>query len=167
MSDASTTSLRRTMLRFVLPTIIAALSCAVAGTARAQNDANPEHIVVAEGVCKYRIVNPNFFDCDRSVMLMRFRNHRGVYIFHKEKHTWTFSGVERQPDVEDYYINIDTVRMDNLEKHNDISGECHSISNKDNSMIYQITCTAVDSTSAMSFDFTVTNVGHVERQDFR
>ena len=63
MSDASTTSLRRTMLRFVLPTIIAALPCDVAGTARAQNDANPEHIVVAEGVCKYRIVNPNFFDC--------------------------------------------------------------------------------------------------------
>src|SRR5260370_41456266 len=97
MPDVRITLIWRVMLRLVLPTIIGALACDFTGTARAQNDANPEHIVVVEGLCKYRIINPNFFDCDRSVMLMRFRNHRGVYIFHKEKHTWTFSGTERQP----------------------------------------------------------------------
>src|SRR5271169_1302772 len=81
------------------------------------------------GQCRLQII-VGFFPCDGRVIYTELKNGRSMVTFTKANAIFTVSGgTDRQPDLEDYYVGIDTIRLhqENGEEAEDhgMGGECH------------------------------------------
>jgi hypothetical protein len=121
-----------------------------------------EYSVVFDGACNFKFLNrDSFFQCDRKVSFVNFKNHTSEFTFRKDDTVFVFFGrKDRQPNLENYFLSIDTAKFGSSEKgvQGKVEGECHLRQNADATRFYEIKCDVFDRKSGMMFNFYLTDI---------
>jgi hypothetical protein len=96
------------------------------------------------GKCRFQVVK-GFSRCENAVLFIELENKRAILIFAKDKDIFELSGgSDRQPNLENYFLSIDTVRTledsHTVAQSKEMEGECHFKLNKQASKFYFIKC---------------------------
>ena len=102
--------------------------------ASAQN-ATPKNLAVFTGQCRLQIVK-GFFPCNSKVSYAQLTNGRSLLSFSMDGNVFSVSGGhDRQPNLENYYLSIDTFRLARPKSpaavDTGMEGECHFVLNSD------------------------------------
>ena len=132
-------------------------------------DATLKRITGIVGECRVQLA-AEFAPCDKDVIWMELTNGRALLIFKKDKTLYTLSGGrDRQPNLEDFYLGIDTFRLavDGVEKKADMKmeGECHFSINKDASKFYYIKCEIYNRAKGSRYNLYLENIVSFDRTE--
>ena len=119
------------------------------------------------GTCRLQIVE-GFFPCDEKVGFFELDNDRSFITFLKDGRVFTVSGgSDRQPNLNNYYLAIDTFRMTKDGKltaeDKNMEGECHFELNDDASEFFSVKCDVFDRGKGASFKFYLENISSTQR----
>ena len=136
-----------------------------------------EYVVSFKGTCKFKFLNrDSFFPCDPLVLFTNYKTHRSAFTFTAQDSTTVFvfeGGKDRQPNLENYYLSLDTAKFGESEKdaqgtikgaQGQVQGECYMHMNGNASEYYEIKCDALDRKSGLEFNFDLTNIVSFEKQ---
>jgi len=127
-----------------------------------------KRISVFTGSCRMQIVS-GFFPCKSKVAWMEFGNGRAILMFTKDDVTFTASGSrDRQPNLEDYYMGIDTVRIlkgKEQTEDNGMEGECHFKLNRDATKFYFIKCDVYNRAKGSSYNFYLEKISTFTKEE--
>jgi archaellum component FlaG (FlaF/FlaG flagellin family) len=152
--------------------VLIAVACAVLATAliamsnsAATRDINLTDMVTAKGECRMELVKgAGYNPCNEGVIYMLFKNGRHLLTFsNKGDIVISVSGAgDRQPRLEDYYLKIDTLRI-NIPGRKEavdtnMEGECHIRITKEKGDFRQIECDVYDRAKGLSFSARVDNI---------
>ena len=127
-------------------------------------DINLKDMVTAEGECRIELVRgAGYGRCDDGVIYMLFRNGRHLIMFHNKDDVIALAGAgDRQPRLEDYYINIDTFRLTIPGRKEavdtNMEGECHIRVTKERGDFRSIECDAYDRAKGLGVSARVDNI---------
>jgi hypothetical protein len=137
-----------------------------------------------EGHCRFRIVqgfqmNKKFASCGSRVMFMNFRhNGRSFYQFFTSGPSYAFSGgSDRQPNLENYYLSIDHIRVATAKNANSevgadttvitgMEGECHLRWIKEGTRAYELKCDVYNRETGSMFNFYLEKIKRSEHKQF-
>lgn len=135
--------------------ILTALMLAASiGAAHAQG--RPTILAAFEGTCKCKLI-AGWFPCSPKVGDSALPNGRSFVQFEAEDKQFAFSGgYDRQPDINDLFLTVDTVRIlrggRQLAIDDRMEGECHLVFNDDASAFESVHCDAWDRAKGRSHD---------------
>jgi hypothetical protein len=92
------------------------------------------------------------------VAYVQLGNGRSLVTFQKDRVVFTLAGGrDRQPNLENYYLSIDTLRLKNGEGQEDedrgMEGECHFSLNKDATVFYFVKCDIYNRAKGSLYNF--------------
>lgn len=140
-------------------------------TASRQTDsgAGPiKNLAVFNGDCQLQIVS-GFFACDPKVAYKQLRNGRSLIVFMVGDAMFTLSGGrDRQPNLENFYLGIDRLRMERKgqtpTEDGSMEGECHFRLNADASKFFFIKCDIYNRSKGSQYAFYLENIRSFSRQ---
>jgi hypothetical protein len=138
----------------------------------AGRDLNLKDMVTAEGECRIELVKgAGYGRCDDGVIYMLFKNGRHLIMFHNKDDVIALAGAgDRQPRLEDFYVNIDTFRL-NIPGRKEavdtnMEGECHIRLTKEQGDFRQIECDAYDRAKGLGVSARVDNIRKSTHENF-
>jgi hypothetical protein len=172
MPNISTTTTKRSPLIALACLVLATAVIAMANTAAAR-DINVKEMVTAKGECRMELVKgAGYNPCNDGVIYMLFKNGRHLIVFaNKNDIVVGLAGAgDRQPRLEDYYINVDTIRL-NIPGRKEavdtnMEGECHIRMTKEKGNFRRIECDVYDRAKGLSFSARVDNIADTTHQHF-
>jgi clan AA aspartic protease (TIGR02281 family) len=119
------------------------------------------------GRCRYQLV-AGFFPCGNPVAYNVLKNGRSLLTFWSDQAAYTLSGgKDRQPNLENYYLSIDTfsLKLKDKEETSDrgMEGECHFSLNRDSTRFFYIKCDVYNRAKDSSTIFIWTKLGNSKR----
>lgn len=138
--------------------------------AGAGQDIAMKNLAVFTGQCRFQLVM-GFFPCDEKVAYIQLVNGRSMLSFMKDNTVFTVSGgKDRQPNLENYYLGIDTIRIKqgNGEEAEDRSmeGECHFRMNKAATKFFEIKCDVYNRAKGSMYNFYLEKIQKFDRKAF-
>ena len=139
-----------------------------------QTESSGNNFVALTGKCRFQLVE-GFFPCDPKVAFIVLANGRSLVTFMKREkgkdYLFTLSGgSDRQPNLENYYLSIDTFRMkigDADENGDDgMEGECHFQMNKTATNFYSVKCDIYNRAKGTLYNFYLENITKTDRKEF-
>jgi hypothetical protein len=119
------------------------------------------------GRCRFQLV-AGFLPCDAKVAWFELKNGRSMLAFFNGNNKFFLSGgKDRQPNLEDYYLSIDTLGIQ-LKGHDDqvadhgMEGECHFRMNKTATRFFEI----YNRAKGTMYNFYVDKIQKVSRKAF-
>jgi clan AA aspartic protease (TIGR02281 family) len=114
------------------------------------------------GRCRYQLI-AGFFPCGNLVAYNLLKNGRSLLTFWSDQAVYTLSGgKDRQPNLENFYLSIDTFTLKlngkseaidhGIEDHG-IEGECHFSLNRDATRFFYIRCDVYNRTNGAMYNF--------------
>jgi len=135
-------------------------------SAFAQEDQS-KAITFLTGECRLQLAQ-GFFPCQKAVMWLELKNGRTVVSFFKDDVAYGLSGGrDRQPNPENYYLSIDTVRVTRKgtpDEAGEVEGECHFRSNKSASRFYFIRCDVYNRKLGFAWNFSLESIKSFDRK---
>lgn len=134
-------------------------------------EAGVTRITSFNGTCSFELVT-GFFPCDSKVAWIELENGRAILSFFADKHTFTVSGgSDRQPNLENYYLAIDTLRIMEgaklIGEDKKMEGECHFRINEDATKFYSIKCDVYNRIKGTMSKFYLENIKTFGRADMK
>ena len=164
MPNILTTNTRRGLLIALACLVLATAVITIANTAAAR-DINVKDMVTAKGECRMELVRgAGYNPCNDGIIYMLFKNGRHLIMFSNKKDVVIgLAGAgDRQPRLEDYYINIDTFRLNITGRKEavdtNMEGECHIRVTKEKGDFRRIECDVYDRAKGLSFSARVDNI---------
>ena len=137
-------------------------------SAFAQEDQS-KAITFFTGECRFQLVQ-GFFPCQKTVMWLELKNGRAVVSFFKDDVAFGLSGGrDRQPNLENYYLSVDTVRVTRKGKPDEtgeVEGECHFRANRSASRFYFIRCDVYNRKVGFAWNFYLDSIESFDRKTF-
>jgi hypothetical protein len=163
---------RRALLIALACLVVATAVIALANTAAAR-DINVKDMITAKGECRMELVKgAGYNPCNDGIIYMLFKNGRHLIVFsNKNDIVIGLAGAgDRQPCLEDYYINVDTFRL-NIPGRKEavdtnMEGECHIRMAKEKAVFRRIECDVYDRAKGLSFSARVDNIADTTHQHF-
>ena len=130
-----------------------------------------KYSVIFFGKCRYQLVQ-GFFPCDEKLIWNALKNGRMVLSFITDKMLFHLSGGgDRQPNLENYYVSIDTFTMQKIPggepaRDERMEGECHFRLNKDASKFYDVKCDVYDRAKGLGGNFYLEGIRKFDRKVF-
>lgn len=129
-----------------------------------------DHLVVLTGDCKMQLVE-GFAPCDSKVAFTLLGNGRGFIMFSvtELKSVFTLSGGDdRQPNLENYYLSIDTLRMKlgDEEVSEKMEGECHFNINRDGTKFFFVRCDVYNRAKKIFMTFNLEDITKTVHSEF-
>lgn len=118
--------------------------------------------LVFQGKCRFQVVR-GFVPCDPKVFYARLGNSRSFVSFIVGSVVFSVSGgSDRQPNLENFYLSIDTIRATEDGKvtaeDKEMEGECHFRLNKDASKFFFVKCDVYNRQKGVMFNFYLENI---------
>ena len=129
-------------------------------------------MVTAEGDCLIELVKgAGYGHCDDGVIYMLFKNGRHMIMFHMNDTVVALAGTgDRQPRLEDYYLTIDTFRLNIPGREEAIDtnmeGECHIRVTRDKGDFRRIKCDVYDRAKDLGISARVGNIRKSKHEIF-
>ncbi len=122
------------------------------------------------GNCRFRLIE-GFFSCNPGVLLTRLGNGRSIFTFAKGDTIFSLSGgKDRQPNLENYFLSIDTIRMLRKGKSDAVDdgmeGECHLRINAAGTKAYVLKCDIYNREKGTRYNFYLDNISSLTRKTF-
>jgi hypothetical protein len=153
--------LGRLAFLWVLPLTLSASAVA--------QDSQYKALTILTGECRFQVIQ-GFIPCQANVMWLELRNGRAIVSFFKDDTAFSLSGGrDRQPNPEDYYQSIDTVRVvrkGKPDENGEVEGECHFRLNRSASKFYFIRCDVYNRAAGFAWKFYLENIKSFERKIF-
>jgi hypothetical protein len=137
-----------------------------------KQDQTPKTIFSYNGDCQMKLdINKTYQPCNTNVLHTIFQNGRTGVTFIKDGTSYSiFGGRDRQPELENYYISMDSIRIMKdgryvLDDPN-INGECHLKMNKAATKFYLLDCDIFNSINGSSYRFELQNIKGFKRKEF-
>ena len=129
----------------------------------------PKRLTAFEGKCRFQRVD-KILPCEPKLLFVELRNGRAFITIFAEGYSWTLSGAgDRQPNLENYYQSIDTVRlMEGRERKSEdkgMEGECHFSLNAQATKFYSITCDVYNRAKGSTFKVYFEDITKFDRTD--
>jgi hypothetical protein len=162
---------RRSVLIAAACAVLAAAPIAMSNSSGAR-DINLKDMVTAKGECRMELVKgAGYGPCNDGVIYMLFKNGRHLLMFSNKGDMIAVSGAgDRQPRLEDYYLSIDTLRINSPGRKEavdtNMEGECHIRVTKEEGNFRGIECDVYDRARGVSFSARVDNIVDSTHQRF-
>jgi len=122
------------------------------------------------GRCRYQLV-AGFFPCSEMVAYTVLKNGRSLLSFWNDEALFTLSGgKDRQPNLENYYLSIDTLSMKPKDKpeatDHGMEGECQFRSNRDATRFFDIKCDVYNRAKGSLYNFYLEKIRKFNRKEF-
>jgi hypothetical protein len=119
-------------------------------------------LLTLEGTCKLQLF-AGWIPCDQRVVFTVVGNGRSFFTFFgPDNSAFSLSGGrDRQPNSENYYLTIDTLRIKKGAQDDTdakVEGECHLRLNQDASQFYELKCDARSRAAGLAFTFVLEDV---------
>ena len=119
------------------------------------------------GQCRYQLV-AGFFPCGNLVAYNVLKNGRSLLMFWSDQAVYTLSGrKDRQPNLENYYLSIDTFRLKIKGKpeavDHGMEGECHFALNRDATIFFYVKCDVYNRTNGAMYNFYLDRIAKVKK----
>ena len=126
---------------------------------------------VFTGGCRFQFVE-GFFPCDPKVIWLELDNGRAVLVFTKDHTQFLISsGRDRQPNLENYFMAIDTFRLleNGVESAVDqgMEGECHFKNNRTATKFFSIKCDIYDRAKGTSYNFYLEKITGFKKDELK
>jgi hypothetical protein len=151
---------------------VLAITAVVMANSVAAQGLNIKDMVTAKGECRMELVRgAGYGPCNDLVIYMLFKNGRHMLSFSNKNDVITVAGSgDRQPRLEDYYMNIDTLRI-KIPGHKEVvdrnmEGECHIRLTKESGDFLGIECDTYDRTRGIGLSSRVDNIVESKHQHF-
>jgi hypothetical protein len=152
--------------------LVAAVALIAITSNAAEPDINIRNMVAVEGECRIELVKgAGYGRCDDGVIYMLFKNGRHVIMFHIKDDVIALAGAgDRQPRLEDYYLTIDTFRL-NIRGRKEavdtnMEGECHIRITRERGDFRRIECDAYDRAKGLGVSARVDNIRKSTHENF-
>ena len=127
-------------------------------------------LTLFRGSCTYQI-GTEIAPCKDAVAWTEYRNGRASLGFFSDKFGFgLYGGGDRQPNPENYYQKIDTIRIFRDEKNQQsdggMEGECHFHLNSDATKFYSINCTTYNRRKGTLYKFILEGIHTFDRKSF-
>lgn len=135
----------------------------------------PAHVTSFEGECEFTLPNAPTGKCNAGVLWLIMGNGRSIVMFSfaNDRQKTTFSlagGKDRQPNPENYYLSVDTLRTtfyDKKEIVTDTEGECHFGLNAAGTRYHSIICLIYNRRQGITFNFSLNDIQTFETKAFK
>jgi hypothetical protein len=140
-------------------------------SSEAVRDIGLKSSVVFYGKCRYQL-DQGFFPCDEKVIWNELKNGRMLLSFVTEKVLFHLSGgKDRQPNLENYFISIDTFAMQKMPSQEQVrdqnmEGECYFRLNKDATKFFDVRCDVYDRAKGLGGNFYLESIRKFDRKVF-
>jgi hypothetical protein len=139
-----------------------------APSAGADGSPDVKDLAVFTGQCRFQLIK-GFFPCDRKVAFAHLKNGRSILTFMKGDSLFHLSGGrDRQPNLENYYLTIDTFAMKLPDREEavdrEMEGECHFRLNKDATKFFFVKCDIYNRAKGSMYNFYLETI---EKTDHR
>jgi hypothetical protein len=125
-----------------------------------------QDMVTVQGDCKFQLVQ-GFFPCTKTGSYIVFKNGRQAFAFTQgDTLFWLSGNQDRQPNLENFYVQIDTFRMTHKGKTSEdtgMEGECHINMNKDASQFRYIKCDVYNRSKGSLYNFSIDRIKKTDR----
>lgn len=143
---------------------------ALIATSALAQDPNVKDIAFFTGQCRLQIVK-GFFPCNPGVAYMHLGNGRSAVLFQRGDASFTLSGgKDRQPNLENYYLSVDTLRLKLGDKpeavDNGMEGECHFSLNKSGTVFYYVKCDIYNRAKGSLYNFYLEKISKPDHKHF-
>ena len=141
------------------------------GSQQKFGDINPKYSVLFVGKCRYQLAQ-GFFPCDDKVFWNALKNGRMLLSFITNTMLFHVSGgTDRQPNLENYYIDIDTFTMQKMPSREEVTdrnfeGQCHFRLNKEATKFFDIRCDVYNRRKSFEVNLYLERIRSFERKDF-
>ena len=141
----------------------------VGGQTALAEDASLKRLTVFTGTCRLQIVS-GFFPCDPKVSYVELTNGRAFLTFSEKNTSFSVTGgTDRQPNLEDFYQGVDTLRMSAEGKEDAVDqgmeGECHFKLNRAATKFYFIKCDIYNRSKGSKYNFYLENITGFSKED--
>jgi hypothetical protein len=131
---------------------------------------NVKNLAVFTGQCRLQIVQ-GFFPCNPKVAYAQLGNGRSLLTFQKDAVVFTLSGGrDRQPNLQNYYLSIDTLRMSKGKgqeaEDRGMEGECHFSLNNGATVFYYVKCDVYNRAKGSMYNFYLEHITHTDHKSF-
>lgn len=136
-------------------------------------ESSGDHFAALTGKCRFQLIE-GFFPCDSKVAFIQLANGRSLLTFIKRENgkeiLFTLSGgSDRQPNLENYYLSIDTFRIKNGDDDeigdDGMEGECHFHMNKTATNFYSVKCDIYNRAKATLYNFYLENITKTDHKE--
>jgi len=128
-----------------------------------------KYLAIFTGQCRFRMPK-GFFPCDPKVALISLRNGRSLLAFSKGEMLFHLSGGnDRQPNLENYYLSIDSLGIQSPDINavdRGLEGECHFRLNRDATKFFSIKCDVYNRAQGEMYNFVVDKITETHRRSF-
>jgi hypothetical protein len=130
-----------------------------------------KYTVLFLGKCRYQLVR-GFFPCDDKVIWAALQNGRMLLSFNAGTMLFYLSGgKDRQPNLTNYYIGIDTLVMQKIPSMDTVrdphmEGECHFLLNRDATKFFDVRCDVYDRSKGLVENFYLEGIRKFDRKVF-
>ena len=160
----------RRMVSWLLLALL--ISVGASDAQQQQQQAQIKSIVILTGKCQFQLVQ-GFFPCKENVAWMTLSNGRSFLSFvapDGERMFTVNGGPDRQPNLENYYLQIDTFRiMKGAEiqgEDRNMEGECHFSLNKDATVFHFVKCDIYNRQRHTMYNFYLEDIQKMDRKTF-
>ena len=144
------------------------------GTWAYEDNGPSASLVTLTGKCRLQLNGSKFFVCQPKVVFLSKPGYSHVAFITKDKTSeiiYSLSGKsDRQPNLENYYLQIDTLSMDGIGENSGSfpgkEGECHFRMNKTATVFYSVRCEIYDRSKGTSYNFYLDNITKTLRTKF-
>lgn len=167
-------TIRRSRLRLVLCLLLMTGILQEGAAAPASPDevigsGDLKYIAIFTGQCRFQMPEGSF-PCNPKVVLISLRNGRSLLAFSSGEIVFHLSGgQDRQPNLENYYLSIDSLGMDSPDINavdRGLEGECHFRLNKDATKFFSIKCDVYNRAQGARYSFVLDKIARTHRRSF-
>lgn len=142
------------------------------GTWTYESTGPSSNLATLTGKCRFQLV-AGFFPCDPKVIYAQLATGVSHLTFVKTEKgkqiLFTLSGrSDRQPNLENYYLQIDTVSMDGFNSDgatdNGMEGECHFRMNKAGTNFFSVKCDVYNRSKGSMYNFYLEGITKTDRK---
>jgi hypothetical protein len=128
-----------------------------------------KYIAIFTGQCRFQMPKGSF-PCNPKVVLISLRNGRSLLAFSSGEIVFNLSGgQDRQPNLENYYLSIDSLGMDSPDINavdRGLEGECHFHLSRDATKFFSIKCDVYNRAQGERFSFALDKISNTHRRSF-
>lgn len=142
------------------------------GTWSYENSGPSANLVTLTGKCRLQLIGSRFFPCQTKVVFLQKPGYSHLAFVTKDKSSeiiYSLSGqADRQPNLENYYLQIDTLSFDGIGEHSGnftgMEGECHFRMNKSATMFNFVKCEIYNRSKGTSYNFYLEKITKTHRE---
>jgi hypothetical protein len=150
--------------------ILFSLAIALTAPSVWAGEGQPKNMAALTGTCRVQLVK-GFFPCDPKVAYVEMTNGRSFVMFNVgDRQIAVSGGHDRQPNLENLYLSIDTIRMTRgavVEAvDNRMEGECHLSFNKTATAFHFVKCDVYNRAKGSMYNLYLENITKTDHQSF-